>query len=614
VEKHRFKLLIPISAKLVFITVMLLLAVTVPIALESSKKFQDTSVRRELDNNLEQASSRAIDVEGLFVGYIDKIKVVASLLQDPNISQAEKDKNLKYAFTDDRDLVSVEVISRDGTPPKRIVNSEFLKQYKLNSTYIDQIRKYQEQNNRFQKAAVFANKEHIEIRNASLTEGAPLISIGVAVAVDEEYDTVTKIAVGEVRLDRLQKVFGRESVTSLSLVDSEGNLLAHPDEKKVFQAASMLELPVVKAGLESQLKSGQKSYEIDGKEYIGAFAKTPMSVMIVAEASKDIILEAAKAVQREAFYIAGRVLSVAIFVVFIFSITLTAPIEKLVEVTTEIARGNFDVKANVRSRDEVGALGNAVDEMVVGLQERDKVKNVLNKFHGSSVAEDMIKGDLELGGSDKYVTVFFSDIRDFTKYSEAHTAAEVVDMLNEYFQVMVSIVNQNNGVVDKFVGDAIMAIWGAPTSSETDAHDAVKACLEMRMGLEELNERRIERGEVPLKIGIGLHTGTVISGNIGSDERMEYTVIGDTVNQAARIEASTKAFGADLLLSQGTVDAVKDKFIVELAGSAEVKGKSEALHMYKVRGYIDENGQEVIVKTPYSDYEAGDADKVKVAS
>ena len=164
-----------------------------------------------------------------------------------------------------------------------------------------------------------------------------------------------------------------------------------------------------------------------------------------------------------------------------------------------------------------------------------------------------------------------------------------------------------------FIGDAIMAVWGAPNFTERDTQNAVKACLEMRQSLAELNDLRASRGQIPLKIGIGLHRGEAISGTIGSSERMEYTVIGDTVNQASRIEASTKAFGTDLLVSDSLAGLVDEEFICEEAGRVEVKGKSEPLVLYKVRGYYDENRNPVVIRTPFSDYEAGDADKVKMA-
>jgi adenylate cyclase len=139
------------------------------------------------------------------------------------------------------------------------------------------------------------------------------------------------------------------------------------------------------------------------------------------------------------------------------------------------------------------------------------------------------------------------------------------------------------------------------------------ACLEMRIALNTLNENRISRGEKPLMIGMGVHFGEAIAGTIGSDERIEYTVIGDTVNIAARIEASTKAFGTDFLVSGAVAEVAKEKFILKKAGDAKVKGKTDALAMYKILGYLD-GDKEIIVKTPYSDYEASGADKVEVIS
>ena len=297
--------------------------------------------------------------------------------------------------------------------------------------------------------------------------------------------------------------------------------------------------------------------------------------------------------------------------------SLTSPIEALVELIGVVSKGNFDVKAKdkVKSafKDEVGELAEAFDNMTEGLKERDKVKTLFSKFHGSSVTDDLMQNDIGVGGQNKKVVIFFSDIRGFTAFSENRSPEEVVAMLNEYFAVMVGIINKNKGVVDKFIGDAIMAVWGAPKGSDKDAHLALKACLEMRVALNELNIKRIARNEPPIAIGMGLHAGDAISGTIGSDERMEYTVIGNTVNTGSRIEASTKAFGTDLLISDTVFEKVGEDFKVEYAGAAEVKGRTEALKLYKVRGYKDESGKMIEISTPYSDYKAEKVDKVKVA-
>ena len=157
-----------------------------------------------------------------------------------------------------------------------------------------------------------------------------------------------------------------------------------------------------------------------------------------------------------------------------------------------------------------------------------------------------------------------------------------------------------------------MSFIDTPQESLYGAFNAVKASLEMRLGLQALNERRIARGEIPIKIGMGLHFGDAISGTVGSEALMEFTVIGDTVNLASRIEASTKAFGTDLLISEDLAKKIEGRVVIELAGSAEVKGKTEPLKFFKVRGFMNPDGSQQILKTDYSDYEAGDVEKVKV--
>jgi adenylate cyclase len=616
------KLKIPLAFKLIAITVLLLAVTTALIAIRSATRFEEISVDQQEQSSRDQSRARATEVEGLLVSYVEKARVVASLLMKDTGSPEEKQKALDLTFGRDADLVAVEVIAKiPQATPMRVVNESYLKQYKLDKSFIEMLRGVQKARKMVRLEALFAGKEgHIEVRNSTIEGGAPLLTIGFPLAKDE-YGAVTHVVLAEVGFDRLKKSFSSQSVGDLFLVDDEGKLLAHssPDkEPAVLKGESMVAIPIVKAALDSTLKQGQLRFKSEegGKvvSFTGAYTRTALGVVAIAKVSDEVILEAARAVKREAFYIAGQILSIAFFAIFVFSISITTPIENLAELTNRVAKGDFSAKANVRTRDEVGQLGQAFNHMLEGLVERDKVKSMFNKFHGSSVTDDLLKGNLELGGSKKVVTVFFSDVRGFTKFSEGHTPEEVVEMLNEYFQIMVGIINRNGGVVDKFIGDAIMAVWGAPNANERDPQNAIRACLEMRQALAELNKTRSARNQVPIKIGIGLHRGEAISGTIGSSERMEYTVIGDTVNQASRIEASTKAFGTDLLLSETLAEFVGEEFIVETAGAVEVKGKSQPLTLYKVRGYYDENKNPIVISTPYSDYEAGDADKVKMAA
>jgi len=600
---------IPIAIKLTVITVILMLAATIPITIRSSHLFEKVSSAREDDVNGNQAKVIAQQVQSNFLDIKDKIRMVGDILYRSYPSESQRETALDLSFRSDQDLISVEILTlRDGktTLLKRITNENYLKQYELKTDFMNSLR----QARPFPTNVIFAGE--IEIRNSTIEGGAPLLTMGLPLVQDDN-GKITEIALADIRLDRIQKLFSSVSERIIYLVDREGHVLAHPDEKQALSSKNLSNIPIVAKALSTKISQGQMKFDDpqSGETFVGAFAKTPFGVTVISQVPESIILEPSKHVRREAFFITGMVLSAALFFIILFAATLTRPLELLVDATKRIAKGDFNSQLHIQTQDEVGALATSFDKMIEGLKERDKVKNLFNKFHGTGIANKLMTGEMKLGGEQREATVFFSDIRGFTSFSEKVTAQDVVHMLNEYFKIMVGIINKNNGVVDKFIGDAIMAVWGAPESFGNDAANALKAALEMRLAVEALNKSRIARGQPEIKIGMGLHTGTLIAGTIGSDDRMEYTVIGDTVNQASRIEAATKAFGTDLLISDITYEKIKDIFACEVAGTAEVKGKAEPLKLYKVLGYFDQSGGIVKVETAYSSYQAEHADKVK---
>lgn len=604
---------IPISTKLIGLTVIILLIATVLITMQTSDIFAKSSLQREEYSNQAFAASRATEVENILSSLVDKAKTSASILyKSANAPTALTSDDFELNFMKDKRFISMEILKLQGPTLElvsRKVKADYLKSaFNLSPDYIARVRDQQQ----FPIRSVAQGA--VEIRNASFAKGPAMFTIGLPLVKDPQ-GRISHVALVDVDLSVLQKAFSERSERTFFLVDRNGDLIAHQDEQKAMARLSMKASPLVAKSLAEQTPRRQMRFiePESGQNLIGAYNKTSFGVTVISQLPVELILEPAQAAERDAFFILGLVLSAALFVIFLFSMTLTSPIEKLAGLIQMVSKGNFDVKAtsHVKSHDEVGDLAKAFDHMTEGLKERDKVKSLFSKFHGSSVAEDLINKDIGVGGQTKDVVVFFSDIRGFTAFSEKRKPEEVVAMLNEYFAVMVAIINKHGGVVDKFIGDAIMAIWGAPKSSDRDAHMALRACIEMRRGLAALNERRMARGEPALMIGMGLHAGTAISGTIGSDERMEYTVIGNTVNTASRIEASTKAFGADLLVTDDVIKHVGEEFLLDYAGAAEVKGRSEAIKMYKVRGYM-EKGERIEVRTPYSDYEAEGADKVKV--
>ncbi|MCK7595022.1 adenylate/guanylate cyclase domain-containing protein [Pseudomarimonas salicorniae] len=229
--------------------------------------------------------------------------------------------------------------------------------------------------------------------------------------------------------------------------------------------------------------------------------------------------------------------------------------------------------------------GRALGTMLVfdDVTEEKRVRNTLSRYLAPQVAEQMLaNADLNLGGVDQRATVLFSDIRDFTTISEQLGARDTVAMLNEYFSQMVEAISAEHGILDKFIGDAVMALFGVPFPGEDDADHAVRAALSMQERLVELNARRAERGEAPLAIGIGLSTGELVAGNVGSPKRMDYTVIGDTVNLSARLESATKTYGVSILLSDATKQALRGDYPLRELDRVRVKGKQQAAVIHQL--------------------------------
>jgi len=266
---------------------------------------------------------------------------------------------------------------------------------------------------------------------------------------------------------------------------------------------------------------------------------------------------------------------------------IVRPIVHLGQLARRIGAGDLDAKAEIRTGgDEIEQLGDAFNEMVDGLKERDFVKDTFGRYMTKQVADEILKnpGMITPGGRKDEVTVLFSDIRGFTTYAESRPAEEVVTQLNEYMSAMVDVVIKYEGVVDKFIGDAIMAVFGSPVKHGDDTLRAVKTALEMQSRLADLDKKWEKEGKQQFRIGIGLNTGDVIVGNIGDIRRMEYTVIGDNVNLASRIEGLTKEYNCPIIISGSTYEKVKDKVEIRKLESATVKGKTRSVDIYQLLG------------------------------
>mgnify|MGYP002777015275 CR=1 FL=1 len=253
------------------------------------------------------------------------------------------------------------------------------------------------------------------------------------------------------------------------------------------------------------------------------------------------------------------------------------------EKITEIER-SINITVNPLTNPEGGARGGLV--VLEDISQEKRMKSTLYRYMTPNVAERvMAQGDDALMvGERKEVTILFSDIRGYTTLTENLGAAEVVSLLNQYFETMVEAVFNHEGTLDKFIGDALMAVFGAPLPLENHAWMAVRAALDMRRRLADFNYRRVMANQPKINIGIGISSGEVVSGNIGSHKRMDYTVIGDGVNLSSRLESVTKEYGCDIVLSEFTYNLCGDRIWVRELDKIRVKGKHEAVKIYQLIG------------------------------
>jgi adenylate cyclase len=225
----------------------------------------------------------------------------------------------------------------------------------------------------------------------------------------------------------------------------------------------------------------------------------------------------------------------------------------------------------------------------VGVEENEnrKIKNLFSKYVSKTLVNEILKHtELKLGGEKKVVSVLFSDIRGFTAMSETMQPQEVLGVLNEYLTAMVDVVFANGGTLDKFVGDAVMAVYGSPLEEKEHALKAVRSGWQMLQRLEKLNEKWTKEGKKTLKIGIGINSGDVVAGNMGSLQRMEYTVIGDTVNLASRLESLNKELSTEFIISGATYELVRDHVNVKRYDGIKIKGKVDSMSVYEVLGLV----------------------------
>jgi adenylate cyclase len=570
----------PIGVKLVAIITGLLLvslvAITVMMSMLVSADVQLTA--EDSNFNINRRTSQAVNAA---LGNIRS--AVSSLLNDLAIidPSAAESAVPEFFFVTNPHIAAVMVLDAAGAAPSvRLINADFFRYTKGEPSLVD----------------LFLESEGGEngesgISNASPLFGLPLLVLTFPLA-DKSAASVFFSA------ESLTPFFGDGDNVSFMLNDA-GAVLVHPDRELMDSGANLMRLPFVRSALESTGQDIQTLYTDErGNQYFGAFQRIPLgAATVLTIIPSATVFKGIAATTRRTIMLSSAVLALSVLFIILFSSSISKPLKALTHAAGSIEEGNYDLRLSHKSRDEIGVLTQTFTGMGYGLAN-------FEKFTNKTIVQLARQGKLTRTGINKTATICFALIRDFSEMTEAFEAQEVVAFVNEYLKRMVPCITATGGIVDKFLtqgGVVVMALWGTATSAGSATEDAlncIKSVLMMRASLRSLNEDRSKEAAVPLiKIGCGINSGEVVAGQMGSDERMEYTVIGDAVNLAARIEGPNDLFDTDILITEETWNLVGGRLITEEMPSLEVKGKEKPLRIWTVVNVREASEGEALLAT-----------------
>jgi adenylate cyclase len=575
---------IPLGFKLITITSLIVIASLAGVAAAASLFFSRDNEVRAMEDTLRFSSLISGRVKSDLLMVVEKTRTAASAVilekdRESRNNTADRNSLTDILFRRDPDLLYAAVIKKGNDSPFR----EFKNRKSPVNVSVDY------------EAVIRSEKKNLEIAfkgegvlmNPSAFFKSPVTGICVPFEIIDGKESVLAVFFSSEMIGEAVTALG---VVKSYIVNGSGDVIIHYDSAVARSKANFASMPIVKLMMTNPNPNGQTLFaDESGENYLGAFHRIGFTDgAVISTVPEKTAFAAVYKIQNIVLYITLIALGFAVIFIYLFSRTLTRPLGALVQAAGTISKGDFTVTVPATSRDEIGRLSLSFTEMARGLGEREKMKAAFGKFVNKEVAELVLRDEIKLGGERKEVAVFFSDIRSFTAISETLEPEEVVEFLNQYMTRMVRCINDTKGVVDKYIGDAIMAIWGAPLSYGNDTLNAVNAALMMRRELLEFNSDRGGPKKPIIKIGCGINSGPVLAGQIGSDDRMEYTVIGDTVNLASRVETLNKPFGTDILISSEAAARVEEIFSLHPMQKIKVKGKSEPQQIYAVLGRKDD--------------------------
>ncbi len=334
------------------------------------------------------------------------------------------------------------------------------------------------------------------------------------------------------------------------------------------------------------LQKGMFSW--NGQRYIAKqipFDDSKPHTGYILSANLDRALAAFRNLQQQILLIGGGILLFGALWFILISTRITRPLQLITKGTQEIRHGNYRHRIDYQNKDEVGQLATAFNVMAGGLQEKEQIRNTFNKYVDPNIVSELLSQpeSLKLGGERKEQTVLFSDIAGFTNFSEKMPAEALVAVLNEYLAAMTLEISQQQGILDKFIGDAIMAFWNPELCKQQHARHACLSALNMQQKLACLRPEWMAQGRPEISIRIGIATGEMIVGNIGSEQARSYTCIGDKVNYSSRLEGLNKYYGTEIMIDAKTASDI-DGFVIRELDTVRVKGREEGERIFELLG------------------------------
>ncbi|MBW2366907.1 MAG: HAMP domain-containing protein [Deltaproteobacteria bacterium] len=414
-----------------------------------------------------------------------------------------------------------------------------------------------------------------------------LIDFGVDIVKIAAHNSPDKLlSEEEVSLFQLVKdISENEQVRFAMIVDTRKRIVAHSQFERVNTTYSPPEnLELIDERDETTISSFTDGGEplLHFRQPI-TYQKLQVGIVVLALTQQtlfDTIREATIFILVLTVVILAIGLATSVFVSLYFS----RPIVELKKSAQVLGRGNFSYRLNINRNDELGDLGKAFNQMAAGLGERELIRETFGKYVSPEIRDRILSGDIPLNGERREATLLFSDLRGFTAYVEKNEPEEVIQSMRAYFSVMEAAIKKHGGLVLQYVGDEIEAVFGIPITVGDHAERAMLAALDMRQALIDLNRERAASDLPPFKHGIGIYTGKVLAGNTGSDERLSYTLIGNTVNLASRIQGMTKEIGWDILAHESTLERTTRPFNVVKEDQHKVKGYSKSIIVYRLIG------------------------------